>query len=169
MISYAISSLLGGRWIDHITSRETRKVGQYDADGRLAYLPEDRMKGNIWLSATLYPGAMIRYSWAVTKGLQWIVLCVANVFFGLGCMLVFGAVATMLSEFTPQRASSGVAPINHLVRSTFTCIGAIVTQPLINAPGKGWACTMISLFTWVTGNAAVWARSRRGLRSEGWR
>jgi urea transporter len=71
-------------------------------------------------------------------------------------MLVFGAVTTMLTEFTPKRSSSGVA-INNFVRSTLACIGAIVTQPLINALGTGWTCTMIGLFAWVTGNAAIWA------------
>ncbi|KAL2128842.1 hypothetical protein VTI74DRAFT_8574 [Chaetomium olivicolor] len=159
-IGFALSSLLGGRWIDYIMAREARKAGRYDADGKLVYLPEDRMKENIWLAATLYPGAMIWYGWAVARGLPWIVSCVANVFFGLGCMLVFGAVTTMLTEFTPKRSSSGVA-INNFVRSTLACVGAILTQPLINALGTGWTCTIIGLFAWVTGNAAIWALKMR--------
>ncbi|KAH6634372.1 major facilitator superfamily domain-containing protein [Chaetomium sp. MPI-SDFR-AT-0129] len=156
MIGYAISSLLGGRWIDYIMAREARKANRYDADGKLIFLPEERMKENIWISATLYPGAMIWYGWVVDKGVHWAVSCVANIFFGLGCMLVFGAVNTMLTEFTPKRSSTGVA-INNFVRSTLACIGAIVTQPLIGALGTGWTCTMIGLFAWVTGNAAIWA------------
>lgn len=156
MIGYAISSLLGGRWIDYIMAREARKAGRYDAEGKPVYLPEDRMKENIWLSATLYPAAMIWYGLSVGKGLPWIVSCVANLFFGLGCMLVFGAVTTMLTEFTPKRSSSGVA-ISNFVRSVLACVGAIVTQPLIDALGTGWTCTMIGLFAWVTGNAAIWA------------
>lgn len=90
--------------------RDGTKVRRYDADGKLVYLPENRMKENIGCR-------LIWYGWAVTKGLPWIVSCVVNVFFGLGCILVLGAVTTMLTEFTPQRSSSGVA-LNNFLRST---------------------------------------------------
>lgn len=155
-LGYALSSLLGGRWIDYIMAREARKAGRYDADGKLVYLPEDRMKENIWLAATLYPAAMIWYGWSVDRDLPWIVGCIATFFFGTGAMLVFGAVTTMLTEFTPKRSSNGVA-INNFVRNIFSCTAAVVTQPLINAMGTGWMCTMVGLFAWVTGNAAIMA------------
>lgn len=155
-LGYAVSSLLGGRWIDYIMAREARKAGRYDADGKLVYLPEDRMKENIWLAATLYPAAMIWYGWSVDKDLHWIVGTIASFFFGTGAMLVFGAVTTMLTEFTPKRSSSGVA-INNFIRNIFSCTAAVVTQPLIDAMGTGWMCTMIGLFAWVTGNAAIMA------------
>lgn len=155
-LGYAVSSLLGGRWIDYIMAREARKAGRYDENGKLKYLPEDRMKENIWLAATLYPAALIWYGWSVEKNLHWIVACVACVFFGLGMMLVMGAVTTMLTEFTPKRSSSGIA-INNFVRNILSCTGAVVTQPLIDAMGTGWMCTLIGLFAFVTGNAAIMA------------
>ena len=160
-IGYALSSLLGGRWIDFIMAREARKAGRYDSDGKLIYLPEDRMKENIWLAASLYPGALIWYGWSADKDLPWIVPCIASLFFGLGAMLVFGAVTTMLTEFTPKRSSSGVA-VNNFIRNIFSCTGAIVTQPLIDAIGTGWMCTMVGLFAWVTSNLAIMALKRWG-------
>jgi MFS family permease len=108
-IGYAISSVLGGRWIDYIMQRKAHKAGRFDEDGKPIYLPEDRMKENIWIAATMYPAAIIWYGWSVDKDLHWIVASIANVFFGLGCTLVFGAVTTMVAEFTPKKASSGVA------------------------------------------------------------
>jgi len=155
-IGYAISSVLGGRWIDYIMQREARKAGRFDEDGKPIYLPEDRMKENIWIAATMYPAALIWYGWSVDKGLHWIVPSIANVFFGLGCMLVFGAVTTMVTEFTPKKASSGVA-VNNFTRNIFSCVASVVVQPLINAIGTGWMCTMVGLFAWVTGNAAIYA------------
>ena len=155
-LGYAASSLLGGRWIDYIMAREARKANRYDADGKLIYLPEDRLKENIWLAATLYPAALIWYGWSIDKQLHWMVSCVASFFFGIGSMLVFGAVTTVLTEFTPKRSSSGVA-VNNFVRNILSCTSAVVTQTLIDAIRTSWACILIGLFAWVTGNAALFA------------
>lgn len=164
-IGYILASVLGGPWIDKIMAREARKAGRYDENGKLVFLPEDRMRENMWLAATLYPGALIWYGWAIDKGVHWIVPCIANFFFGFGSMLVFGAVTTVLTEFMPQRSSGGVA-VNNFVRNIFSCVGAIVAQPLINAMGDGWLCTMVGLFAWITGNMAIFALRRWG---PGWR
>lgn len=158
---YMVASMLGGRWIDRIMAREARRAARYDADGRLVYLPEDRMRENMWLAGTLYPGALIWYGWTAEKGVHWVVPSIANFAFGVGSMLVFGAVTTMLTEFMPQRSSSGVA-INNFVRNIFSCVGGVVAQPLISTMGNGWLCTMIGLFAWVTGNLAIWALRRKG-------
>jgi hypothetical protein len=80
-------------------------------------------------------------------------------------MLVFGAVTTVLTEFMPKRSSSGVA-VNNFVRNIFSCVGGIVTQPLIDAMGIGWLCTMIGLFAWISGNAVIFALRKKG---NGWR
>ncbi|OTB01881.1 hypothetical protein M426DRAFT_265408 [Hypoxylon sp. CI-4A] len=160
-LGYASASLLGGRWADYIMHREAVKAKRYDADGKLIYLPEDRVKENFWLAASLYPAGMIWYGWTADKGIHWIVPCIANFFFGIGSMLVFSSVTTMLTEFTPKKSSAGVA-VNNLVRNILACVGAIVTQPLVNALGTGWTCTMVGLFAWVTGNAAVLALKTQG-------
>ncbi|KAK1750600.1 major facilitator superfamily domain-containing protein [Echria macrotheca] len=159
-LGYATASIMGGRWIDYIMKREAKKANRYDAAGKLIFLPEDRMRENMWLAATLYPGAMIWYGWSVERGLHWIVPCIANFFFGCGSMLVFGAVTTMLTEFMPHRSSSGVA-VNNFVRNIFSCVGGVVAQPLIDVMGNGWLCTMVGLFAWVTGNLAIWALKKR--------
>ncbi|KAK4230234.1 major facilitator superfamily domain-containing protein [Podospora fimiseda] len=159
-LGYVTASMVGGRWIDHIMTREAIKKERYDPQtGKLVYLPEDRMKENMWLAATLYPGALIWYGWTAEKHLPWIVPTIANFFFGCGSMLVFGAVTTMLTEFMPHRASSGVA-VNNFVRNIFSCVGGVVAQPLIEVMGNGWLTTMIGVFAWVTGNWAIWMLKR---------
>jgi MFS family permease len=153
-IGYAISSIFGGRWIDYIMVREATKANRYDENGKLKYFPEDRMRENIWVALTLYPGALIWYGWTAEKGIQWAVPCVASIFFGLGMMLVMGTVQTALTEFTPKKASSGVAVAN-FVRNVLACTGAVVTQPMLDGIGNGWMCTMIGLIAFVTGILAI--------------
>ena len=160
-LGYAVASQVGGRWIDYLMKREAKRAGRYDADGKPIYLPEDRMQENIWLAASLYPAAMIWYGWVVQYGVHWIVSCIANFFFGIGSMLVFSAVGTMLTEFTPKKSSTGVA-VNNFMRQILATIATVVVQPLINAIGTGWMCTMIALFCWITGNLAIFALKKKG-------
>ena len=58
-IGYIIASLLGGRWMDRIMKREAVKARRVGSDGRLIYLPEDRMRENAWVGAAIYPAALI--------------------------------------------------------------------------------------------------------------
>lgn len=160
-LGYVCASVIGGRWVDMIMAREAKKAGRYDENGKLKFLPEDRMKENMWLAATMYPAALIWFGWSIDKGVHWIVPSIANFFFGFGSMLVFGAVTTMLTEFMPKRSSSGVA-VNNFVRNIFSCVGGIVTQPLIDVMGVGYLCTLIGLLAWVTGNLAILALKKWG-------
>ncbi|KAK8001429.1 MFS multidrug resistance transporter [Apiospora marii] len=164
-LGYFVASLLGGRWIDRIMIRAAEKAGRYDDAGRLVYLPEDRMRENAWISATLFPGALVWYGWSVQNGVHWIVPGIANFFFGLGSMLVFSAATTMLTEFMPRRSSSGVA-LNNFVRNIFSCTGGVIGQPLINVMGHGWLMTMLGLVAWLSGNVCIWLLRRN---SREWR
>lgn len=162
-LGYMLAAMVGGRWIDRIMAREARNAGRYDADGQLQYLPEDRMRENAWLAASLFPAALIWFGWAVQNGVFWVAPAIANLIFGFGSMLVFGVVTTMLTEFMPRRSSGGIA-LNNLLRNIFSCVGVIVAQPLIDAMGYGWLCTMVALLSWVIGNACIWALRRYGPR-----
>jgi MFS family permease len=80
---------------------------------------------------------------------------IANFFYGVGSMLIFAMATTMLTEFMPQRSSSGVA-LNNFVRNIFSCVGGIVGAPLIASIGNGWLFTILGL--WALSSASViWA------------
>ena len=160
-IGYVLASLLGGKWTDTIMAREARKAGRYESDGiKLKYRPEDRMRENAWIAAFLYPAALVWYGWTADKGVFWIVPLIANFFFGVGSMLIFAMATTMLTEFMPKKASSGVA-VNNFVRNIFSCVGAVVAQPLIAAIGNGWLFTGVGVIA--TGSSVVvWAMRRFG-------
>ncbi|KAJ6014552.1 hypothetical protein N7540_009143 [Penicillium herquei] len=143
-LGYFAASVFGGRWMDSIMHREAKKANRYDEKGRLVFRPEDRMRENAYLGAFLYPAALIWYGWTVDKGVFWLAPMIANFFFGIGSMLIFSMVTTMLTEFMPKKSSSGVA-LNNFVRNIFSCVGSFITAPIINAIGNGWLFTILGL------------------------
>ncbi|KAI5294687.1 hypothetical protein KEM52_003442 [Ascosphaera acerosa] len=153
-IGYVLTSIWGGRWMDHIMAREARKAGRYDEKGRLVYRPEDRMRENAWIGALVVPAAFVWYGWAAQERVFWFAVIIANFFFGVGSMIVFSMATTMLTEFMPKRSSAGVA-LNNFVRNILSCVGTIVGVPLINAMGNGWLFTMLALVTLITGLAII--------------
>lgn len=154
-IGYVLASLFGGRWTDTIMAREAKRAGRYDEKGKLLYRPEDRMRENAWIAAFLYPAALIWYGWTAEKGIFWLVPLIANFFFGIGSMLIFAMATTMLTEFMPKKASSGVA-VNNFIRNIFSCVGAVVAQPLISAIGNGWLFTGVGVIA-MSSSAVIWA------------
>jgi hypothetical protein len=96
-LGYIVGSLFGGRWIDKIMAREARKAGRYDENGKLIYLPEDRMRENAWVMTTIYPLALLMFGWVLKYGLHPVVPCLALFFFGVSSMLVF------VSKHPPSR------------------------------------------------------------------
>jgi multidrug resistance protein len=160
---YLLASLFGGRWIDSIMHREARKAGRYDDHGKLIFRPEDRMKENAWIAAILYPTALILYGWTAQYHIHIAVPMVANFFFGIGSMLIFALVNTMLTEFMPKRAASGIA-LNNFVRNIFSFTGAVVADPAIKGVGNGWLMTILGIWSLITGCAALWAMRTWGGR-----
>ncbi|EME82589.1 uncharacterized protein MYCFIDRAFT_187941 [Pseudocercospora fijiensis CIRAD86] len=160
---YFLSSIFGGRWVDRIMHREARNAGRYDANGRLVFLPEDRMKENAWLGAMLYPFSLLAYGWFAQYKINVAGALVANFFFGIGSMLIFALVTTMLTEFMPRKASSGIA-LNNFVRNIFSCVGSIVTEPLIVAIGNGPLFSGLCVIALAAGIACMWSLKTFGPR-----
>jgi len=159
-VGYVLASIFGGRWMDNIMKREALKANRINEQGKLVFRPEDRMRENAWLGALLYPAALIWYGWTAGKGVFWLVPMFANFFYGIGSMLIFAMATTMLTEFMPQRSSSGVA-LNNFCRNILSCVGAIAGAPLIAAIGNGWLFTILGL--WALFSASViWAMKRYG-------
>ena len=161
-IGYILAAAFGGKWTDSIMAREAERANRRDENGKLLYRPEDRMRENAWIAAFLYPGALIWYGWTADRGIFWLVPLIANFFFGIGSMLIFSMATTMLTEFMPRRASSGVAA-NNFVRNIFSCVGAIVAQPLIDAIGNGWLFTGVGVIA-AASSVVIWAMRRFGAR-----
>ncbi|OQN96716.1 hypothetical protein B0A48_17140 [Cryoendolithus antarcticus] len=162
-LGYFIASLFGGKWVDSIMHREARKANRYEPDGKLKFIPEDRMKENAWIGAALFPCALIMYGWTARYGVNTAAPMIANFFFGIGSMLIFALITTMLTEFMPRKASHGIA-LNNFVRNIFSCVGTVVAEPLIVAIGNGWLFTGLGVICLVGGSTTIWAMKRFGAR-----
>ena len=90
---------------------------------------------------------------------------IANFFYGVGSMIVFAMATTMLTEFMPRKASTGIA-VNNFVRNIFSCIGGLVGAPLIDAIGNGWICTILGVVALISGGGAILSMKHY---SERWR
>lgn len=82
---------------------------------------------------------------------------IANFFFGVGSMIIFSMVTTMLTEFVPKKSSEAVA-LNNFVRNIFSCVGTIVTSPIISAIGNGWLFTILGLVALASSSVIVFMR-----------
>lgn len=162
-VGYFVASVFAGRWVDYIMHREARKAGRYDEKGRLQFRPEDRMKENAWLGAIMYPAALITYGWCAEYKVSIAGPMVANFFFGIGGMIVFAVVTTMLTEYMPRKSSNGVA-LNNFLRMIFACIGTLVAEPLIQAIGNGWLFTGLGVICLAVGAGTIWSMKRFGPR-----
>lgn len=162
-LGYFLSSIFGGRWVDNIMAREAKKAGRYDEKGRLVYRPEDRMKENAWLGALMFPAALIMYGWTAQFGVHLAAPMIAGFFFGVGSMLIFAMVTTMLTEFMPRKSSNGVA-LNNFVRNIFSCVCSVITNPLIETIGNGWLFTILAVVPLFVGIWAIWAMKKFGPR-----
>lgn len=97
---------------------------------------------------------------------------IANFFFGVGSMLIFGMATTMLTEFMPKKSSAGVA-LNNFMRNIFSCVGSVVTAPIIDAIGNGWLFTILGLVAFASSSVLFvmkvygprWRKSMDALRT----
>src|SRR5436190_8198850 len=87
---------------------------------------------------------------------------IADFFFGFGSMIIFSMSTTMLTEFMPQKSSTGVA-VNNFMRNIFSCVGGVVAAPVIHSIGNGWVFTIVGLACLASGSV-IWIMRRFGSR-----
>ena len=80
-------------------------------------------------------------------------------------MILFGLVATMVTELLSHRPASSVA-LSSIGRNLFACARSTIAQPLIDVMGNGWLFTAAGMVMLVTGFVAVGALRWYGA---GWR
>lgn len=88
---------------------------------------------------------------------------IANFGFGVGSMLIFGLVTTMLTEILSRKSSAGVA-LNNFVRNVFSCVGTVLASPIINGIGNGWLFTILALVGFISGVTVLLLMKKYGPR-----
>lgn len=153
-IGYVISSLLSGRYSDHVVRREKAKLGYFNAESRFA--------AHFVLAMAIYPCSLLMFGWTAQYKLHWIVPLVANLFFGLSSMVVMGTAATYLVDALPGRGSSGIA-VNNFVRFILAAISAFISAPMNKGMGYGWMYTFLAILAALS-SLCVWAIRQWGLK-----
>ena len=69
---------------------------------------------------------------------------------------------TMLTEFLPKQASTGVA-VNNFLRNIFSCVGGVIAAPVIDAIGNGWLFTILGIVGMLS-SSVIWAMKHFGPR-----
>ena len=54
--------------------------------------------------------------------------------------------------------------VSTFVRTIFSCVGAVIAQPLIQAIGDGWLFTILGIIGWISAFTVVWAMTKYGPR-----
>ncbi|KAJ5679662.1 MFS transporter OpS2 [Penicillium macrosclerotiorum] len=157
-VGYVVASLFGGRWMDSIMQREAKKQTDMMKKAGLSIARRiecERTLGLVLFSIQLPSSGMAGLRRREFSGLSRyahsLLKCemIANFFFGIGSMLIFSMVTTMLTEFMPKKSSEGVA-LNNFMRNIFSCVGSLVTAPIINGIGNGWLFTIIGLVSFAS-------------------
>nr|AMB48894.1 major facilitator superfamily transporter [Fusarium subglutinans] len=165
-LGYILSSMVGGRWMDSIMSKEARKAERYDSHGKLISLPEDHMKENAWVANSLYPLSLLWFGWTMYYGVQFMVPISALFVFGFSSMLHFNLGTTMLTEFVRKRSSAGVA-VNNFVRNILSCVGTIVAAPWMKGVGGGYMMTTLCIICLLLSSLGIWLITRNARRWRG--
>ena len=76
-------------------------------------------------------------------------------------MIVFALVTTMLTEFLPRKASTGIA-VQNFIRNIFSCVGTILAHPFKHAVGNGWMCTILAIVALISGSVTILIMKRFG-------
>ena len=163
-VGYIISSIVGGRWSDHIINRAARRRALRDAKGRPVCLPEDRLRENAWFGGLAFPTALLLYGWTVARvSVPSVVPLLASFLFGLGSMLLFAAITTMLTELLPRRASAGVA-LNNFVRNIFSASYSAFTHPALLAITNAGLFSLLAAVSLLAGVVVILATRTWGAR-----
>ncbi|CAK4034933.1 MFS general substrate transporter [Lecanosticta acicola] len=136
------AGIFGGRLTDLVMIRKAKAAGRYDEKGGLMLRPQDRIGIHAWGAGIMYPLALLAYGWMARYRVHWMGPCVVMFVYGAGQAVIFNITTTMLTEFTPKKASLGVA-MNNLVRNTLACVAAAVSQPMDTNLKPGWMFTLV--------------------------
>ena len=133
--TYIFSAIYGGRWVDALLRRYTRRHG--------VGVPEARLSWNVALAAALLPLSLLAIGWPLHCKAPWPVPLIGTAFFGLAAMLIIGAITAYLVDSLPARGATGVA-LNNLIRMLLAAVCVFVLDAMLHRMGPGWTMTLFA-------------------------
>ncbi|KAI8675608.1 hypothetical protein NCS57_00462500 [Fusarium keratoplasticum] len=145
---FLVGSTLGGKVSDITVRRYIRK-----RNGQR--LPEDRLNASLPFILLVLPLGTLLYGWSVQKRIGGMALPIVGSFIqGTGLMASFSGLNTYAAEVRPVYRTAVITG-KYVVQYSFAAgsVGGVV--PLINSLGVGWAFTISTFATLISGTLVV--------------
>ncbi|KAI8682071.1 hypothetical protein NCS55_00461400 [Fusarium keratoplasticum] len=145
---FLVGSTLGGKVSDITVRRYIRK-----RNGQR--LPEDRLNASLPFILLVLPLGTLLYGWSVQKRIGSMALPIVGSFIqGTGLMASFSGLNTYAAEVRPVYRTAVITG-KYVVQYSFAAgsVGGVV--PLINSLGVGWAFTISTFATIISGTLVV--------------
>jgi MFS family permease len=163
-----LAALCNGQLLDRNFRRFAKKLNFPIKKGRQSDLkdfPIEKARLQVAIPmAYLSCVFMLLYGWLLEINGPLPVVLVLLFFTSLTMMVAFNVSATLLVDFYPKASATATAA-NNLVRCLLGAGATAVVNPMIDAMGRGWCFTFLSLFL-VAASPMVWCVYLWG---QGWR
>jgi multidrug resistance protein len=126
-----------------------------------------RARGS-WYLLMIFVIAMAGYGWAVEAQAHASVPLIIQCVIGFICTCFLQTFSALLVDIFPESPSTAAASGN-LTRCALSAIAVAVLQPLLDALGRGWYFTLLSVVGGVGGAGAVWTLQTFGMKWRGQR
>ena len=147
------ATITNGKWdpVDRNYARHAKKLGipvKKNKQQDLSNFPIERARLEV-VMPLLYAACVLIliYGWLLDAEVSVAGPLVILPFFGFAVSAMFKVMSILMIDIAPGRPATATAAFN-LVRCLFGAVLTAVITPMINAMGRGWAFTFISL-VWI--------------------
>ncbi|KAJ9612927.1 hypothetical protein H2200_002868 [Cladophialophora chaetospira] len=153
------AALTNGQLLDRNFARWCRKLGVNVKKGRnqdLSNFPIEKVRLQIALPAVYVTATMVLvFGWILDVNGPLAALLVALFLTSFSMSIAFNVTSTLLIDFYPKAPATATAA-NNLVRCGLGAGATAAVVPMINAMGRGWTFTLLSLFL-ISTSPMLWA------------
>lgn len=162
-----LGSYLNGRMMDRDYRVTAQSIGHSNdkvSGDNLDVFPIERARaeGSYYL-LTVYVCSLAGYGWAVTSRVHESVPLIIQFFLGMLCTSFQQTFSALLVDVFPANPSTAAAAGN-TVKCVLSAVGVAVLQPLVEAVGRGWFFTMLTVVSGGGGFVAAFMLKKKGMQ-----
>ena len=160
------AALTNGHLLDRNFARWCKKLGVKIKKGRnqdLSNFPIEKVRLQIAIPAAYTTALLVlAFGWILDINMALAALLVVLFFTSFTMSIAFNVTSTLLVDFYPKAPATATAA-NNLVRCGLGAGATAAVIPMINAMGRGWTFTFLTLFLFAT-SPMLWAVYFRGMK-----
>lgn len=159
--------VINGKWMDHKYRKTAGEVGSKvdKLSGEdLNTFPIERARcRELYIVWAIYNCSLASLGWVVQVRAHFAVSLVLQGFVGFFGTFLFFCFNTLLVDIHPEKPGAAAAAAT-VVRCGLSAIGVAMLQPLVDAMGRGWLLTMLTILIGGIQGFGLWAMPRWGMR-----